>query len=511
MSTHPCDSDRGQAMLVLLVATVLVTVISVALVGLMNTDMSHASVQYAVSRSFYIAQAGLGEAMANVVAASDPAGEATPEAGVTAPYGGGQFTYWVDAGPATGCGAGLKTLEALGRVGWLGRMIPTRVRACAAPGAPFLAALFGESRVEFQGASRVYLAPYDVGSPGGGGNLGSFAEVNFPDQNVRLNALSEETGDTVALRGTTILDYTLFGFPTRPVYNPAPTSEPKPWILTTFGDLIKAQPAAGPIPNRCGTRFACVTVADRMTDVQNVGDLREEAYMRHVYVKSFREEVLPPLALDAAQFQARAAQNPANAPLNRDAGLSDKVDALYSTMQFYKIVFYLASHPEQSLHGTVYIDGSFDFSQSVSLGGTSGDVTLAVGGDLTIGKNVAVANRHDLTTVAGRRTPAIVVLGARTPVDLPVQTCGPRVNWSGALVMCAGSTLVVDGLIYTQDGMAVEPGASLDQVGAMYHGNRGTANPGFTIRDATLVLRFDPLALSAFGKGATLLSWQQLH
>src|SRR5207302_429671 len=154
MSTHPCDSERGQAMLVLLVATVLVTVISVALVGLMNTDMSHASVQYAVSRSFYIAQAGLGEAMANVFAASDPVGEATPEAGVTAPYGGGQFTYWVDAGPAAGCGAGLKTLEALGRVGSLGRMIPTRVRACAVPGAPFLAALFGESRVEFQGASR---------------------------------------------------------------------------------------------------------------------------------------------------------------------------------------------------------------------------------------------------------------------------------------------------------------------------------------------------------------------
>jgi len=511
MSAHPDDAERGQAMLALLIGTVLVTVISVALVGLMNTDMSHAAVQYAVSRSFYIAQAGLGEAMADMVAAADPAAEATPEAGVTAPYGGGQFTYWVDAGPAAGCGAGLKTLEALGRVASLGRIIPARVRACAMPGAPFLAALFGVSRVEFQGASRIYLAPYDVGSPGGGGNVGSFAEVNFSDQSVRLNALSEEGGDTVTLRGTTVLDYTLFGFPTRPVYNPSPTSEPAPWILTAFGDLIKAQPAAGPIPNRCGTRFACVTVADRLTDVQNVGDLREGAYMRHVYVKSFREEVLPPLALDPAPFRARAAQNPANAALNRSAGLADKADALYTTMQFYKIVFYLASHPEQSLHGTVYIDGSFDFSQSVSLGGTSGDVTLAVGGDLTIRKNVTVANRHDLSTVAGRRTPAIVVLGARIPVDLPVETCGPRVNWSGAFVMCAGSTLVVDGLIYTQDGMAVLPGASLDQVGAMYHSTRGTGNPGFTIRDATLILRFDPLALSAFGKGAAMLSWQQLH
>ena len=81
---------------------------------------------------------------------------------------------------------------------------------------------------------------------------------------------------------------------------------------------------------------------------------------------------------------------------------------------------------------------------------------------------------------------------------------------SGRLVMCDGSTLVVDGMIYTQDGMAVGPKASVDQVGAMYHNNRGTPNPGFTTRDATVVLRFDPLALAAFGKGAALLSWEQL-
>jgi len=51
----------------------------------------------------------------------------------------------------------------------------------------------------------------------------------------------------------------------------------------------------------------------------------------------------------------------------------------------------------------------------------------------------------------------------------------------------------------------------VDQVGAMYHDNRGTANPSFSAQDATLVLRFDPLALSAFGTGLAILSWQQLH
>src|SRR5690349_15060433 len=130
-------------MLALLVAATFVTVISVSLVRLMTTDIGHGSIQYAVSRSYYIAQAGLSEAAAHVFASADPVTDATAAAGVTVSYGGGQFAYWVDAGPATGCEAGLKTLEAAGKVEALGRTIPTRVRACAIPGVPFLAALFG--------------------------------------------------------------------------------------------------------------------------------------------------------------------------------------------------------------------------------------------------------------------------------------------------------------------------------------------------------------------------------
>src|SRR5207245_5631953 len=160
--------ERGQIMLALLLAAILITVISVSLISIMNTDLSHASIQYAVARSFYIAQAGLEEAKAHLFAAADPAADATPAEGVTESYGGGQFTYWIDAGPATGCDPGLKTLEVLGQSTALGRRIPTRVQACAVPGVPVLLALFGVSRVEFQGASRTYLAPYAVGRPGGG-------------------------------------------------------------------------------------------------------------------------------------------------------------------------------------------------------------------------------------------------------------------------------------------------------------------------------------------------------
>ena len=504
--------ERGQAMLALLVAATLVTVISVSLVGLMNTDMSHAALQYALSRSYYIAQAGLEEATAHVFAAADPVTDATPAAGVTAPYGGGQFTYWVDAGPATGCEAGLKTLEAMGQVEALGRIIPTRVRACAVPGIPFLAALFGVSRVEFQGASQTYLAPYEVGTPGGGGNLGSFTEINLAGNDVRLNALSENATDLVATREGTFPDYTLFGFSTRPQYNPTPADEPTPWILSVFGDLIKAQPTAGLIPNPCGTPRACVTVGNNITDVPGVTELREANYLRHVYVRRLREEVVPPLSLDPTLFQRQAEQNTANAALNKLVGLAGKNDSRYSLREMYWIMSYLAMHPGQYLQGTIYVDGTLILPLSMNLGGPSGNATLAVGGDLIIYNERTLTITHDLTTVRGRRTPGIVVFGTPALSPTPTLMCGGQhVTGSGRLVMCEGSTLIVDGLVYTQDGMVIQPQASVDQIGAMYNNNRNTSNPSFTTRDATVVLRFDPLALSTFERGMAVLSWQELH
>ncbi len=134
-------------------------------------------------------------------------------------------------------------------------------------------------------------------------------------------------------------------------------------------------------------------------------------------------------------------------------------------------------------------------------------------GDLIIDKKLALADRHDLSTAAGRRMPGIIVFGAPEPDGRPTDVCEghQHVNGSGRLVMCEESTLTVDGLIYTRDGMAIEPKGYVDQVGAMYHNNRETPNPSFTLKNATMVLRFDPLALSAFGKGIAVLSWQQLH
>jgi DedD protein len=503
------SDERGLALITLLVTVMIVTMISLSLVGLMSTDMTHASIQYAVARSFFIAQAGLEEAKLQISASADPAAYATPAEGVTESYGSGQFTYWVDPGtrPETACGTGLQTLEAVGRVAHLSRMISTRVRACGVGGAPFLTALFGVSRIQLQGAaSRLYLAPYQVGRPGGGGNVGSFTEINFADTFVRVNSVSEVAGDTVTLRDGRLLDYMLFGFSTAPRYDPIPMNDPTPWILSAFGDIIKAQPATGPAPNPCGTPYACVTVGNGITDIKRIASLREANYARYVYMNNIREEVLPRLALDPETYRSQAARNMANADINQRLGLPQR-DAVYGPQELYQIVAYLEANPSKGLRGTVFVDGSFPFTRSVNVG----DVTLAVKGDLFIGGKVRVAIRHDLSTAPGRRTPGIVVFGSRVPSGRSVEDCeGELANGSGRLVLCEGSMLTVDGLVYTHDGMAVHPQAYVDQVGAMYHDNRGTANPSFSAQDATVVLRFDPLALSAFGQGVAILSWQQL-
>jgi hypothetical protein len=499
--------ECGMAMITLLVTLMIVTMISLSLVGFMNTDMTHASIQYAVTRSFFIAQAGLEEAKHQLFAAADPSTYATPPEGVTESYGSGQYTYWVDAGPQT-CGVGLQTLEAVGRVAYLSRTFSTRVRACGVAGAPFLAALFGVSRIQFQGAaSRLYLAPYLIGTPGGGGNLGSFTEINFGDDFVRVNAVEDMAGATVTLRDGRFLDYMLFGFSTSPHTDPTPIADPAPWILSAFGDIIKAQPTTGPAPNPCGTPYACVTVGNRMADVKRVADLRGADYLRYVYMNRIREETLPRLALDPETFRAQAMHNTGNAAINKKLGLPQS-DSVYKPQQFYEIVANLEADPSTSLQGTVYVDGSFPFTRGVNLG----DITLAVGGDLVIADKAAVTIRHDLSTVAGRRTPGIVVFGSRVPNERSAEDCeGERLNRSGRLVLCEGSALAVDGLVYTQDGMAIHSQASVDQVGAMYHDNRDTANPSFSVQDATVVLRFDPLALSVFGRGVAILSWQQVH
>ncbi len=549
--------ESGLALITVLVITILATGIGIALVGLMNTDMTHAGVQHAKTRSFYVAQAGLEAAKAAMFATTDPVGFTTPPEGVSAAYGGGGYTFWVDAGPASGCGDGLKTLEATGEVAYLTFTISSRVRACGVPGAPFLTALFGVSLVEARGAtSRTYVAPFSVGTPGNprGGNIGSFTEINFPDNGLRLNAVSEACAaspalcsnpDYVTLRNPSgpgtieIEDYRLFGFGSDPTYEINPNVDATPWILADFGDIVKAQPAEGPLSNRCGTPYACVTTCSPVkitcSDIQSLADLRLEENGRHLYMASMPYAViprmcdpaLPQFCLDPEDFRIMAQANTSNGAINEAAGLVGKLDSVYDVPQFESVVSYLAAGncPPRCLQGTIFVDtfrssncagspsGCFAFNESVNLGGYTGNVTLAISGDLVIKGNIEIRNQHDLATVEGRRTPGILVFGLTSPRTGESNICkGETSNGSGRLIMCGGDQqmLIADGFMFTRDGMFVGAQGKVDLIGGMYHDNRGTSNPSYENGNSQVVVRFDPLSMSWFDTGVTIVSWQQL-
>src|SRR5262249_22419272 len=151
--------------------------------------------------------------------------------------------------------------------------------------------------------------------------LGSFTEINFAENDVQLNAVNNGIGNSVTLRDGRFLDYELFGFPAPPRYDPTPMTDPAPWILAAFGDIIKAQPTTGPVPNPCGALHACLTAGNGMTDIKRIADLRDTNYRPHVYMNRIREETLPPLALSPEAFRAQAAQNTANGDLNKKLGI----------------------------------------------------------------------------------------------------------------------------------------------------------------------------------------------
>src|SRR3989304_7351536 len=88
--------EEGLAVLPVLVVVAIISAIGFGLVGVMNTDITHATIQGAISRSYFVTQAGLQDAIVQLKAnplyrpAASPAGVA-PQT-----FGGGQFWLWVE-------------------------------------------------------------------------------------------------------------------------------------------------------------------------------------------------------------------------------------------------------------------------------------------------------------------------------------------------------------------------------------------------------------------------------
>src|SRR3970282_2708711 len=87
--------EEGMTVVPVLVFVAIISAIGFGLVGVMNTDITHATIQGAVSRSYFVTQAGLQDAIVQLKAnplyrtAAYPAGVA-PQT-----FGGGQVWLWV--------------------------------------------------------------------------------------------------------------------------------------------------------------------------------------------------------------------------------------------------------------------------------------------------------------------------------------------------------------------------------------------------------------------------------
>ncbi len=517
--------EDGLAILPVLVVTLIVSIIGIAMVGMMNTDITHATIQGAVSRSFFVAQAGVQEAIVRLKA--DPlyrtAGYPAPVPADGFGGGGGQFWIWVED-----YAEDMVQITVRGRATMGGRTVPSEIRATALVGPPISFGLFGVSTVGAQGAnSRTYLAPWQPFGPGmpRGPNMGSFRDINFQDTGTRLNAVSETSIETVALRDGTFNDWELYGFSSRPVYSPDPGVDPLPWILGAFGDIVKAQPDVGASPHACTplTYYACLTVQNGSADVGTIDQLRLGENVRHVYMSRVRRRILPVATLASEPIRQEALANAANTAVNQAAGItSTPGDSVYSANDFHCLLAYMNSNPGQQIRGTIYVQGDAQIGGNIRadcIGGNRNyfleddlaivDGTLAVEGDLRLENNASLTIRHDITNPDPE-----VAAAARKKIALAAI---PRGSSTGRLILAGGGQqkFTVDGLVYTSDGMEVGQQALVDIIGAMYHNSAGGTRPSFQNDNGTTVLRYDPLAgarlRSSPGIGVEILSWQQLR
>lgn len=515
--------EAGITVLPALAVVLLISALGFGLVGVMNTDITHATIQGVVSRAHFVTQAGLQEAIVRLKA--NPlyrtAAYPTGVAGTGFGGGGGQFWIWVED-----YAEDTVTITVRGRATSAGRTVVGEVRAVALVGPPVTFGLFGVSTVMAQGAtSRTYLAPWRPSGPGipRGPNMGSFFDINFQDVGIRLNAVSENGVDTITLRDGTFNDWELYGFTSRPSYN---SSDPLPWILSAFGDIVKAQPDSGGGSHPCTppTSFACLTVQNSSTDIGTMYDLRETENLGHVYMSRVRQRILPVATLDPAPILADATANTANGTVHTAAGIAH-TNAVYTAGEFLCLLAYVEANPDTVVSGTLYVTGDVQVggNTKISCGGGPSkptslednlvltDGTLAIEGNLTMENNSTLTIQHDIYNA----DPAIAD-AARQRIALALFPGGGANSW-GRLIMEGGSQqkFVADGLVYTADGMEIGPQALVDLIGAMYHNSPDNVRPSFENQNAAVVIRYDPLAGtrlgSASGIGVTILSWQQLR
>lgn len=501
-------SEHGMAMIALLAMILVITVIGVAMVGYVNSDITLAGIQGDVSRAHYVADGGLRAAAEQL--STVPAFRGNGNGTITVEPGTGTFAYTVTDPPWSGPDAGIVQIESAGTYGRYTR----RVFALVQFGATAYG-IFGYNGVLIEGAggapARTYLAPYARSGPGP--DIGSFKEINIKDTGVRVNYL---IGYNLTLQDGNWFDYSLFGFGSLPAYDS--NSPTIPAVLEgRFGQIVQAGfvgssdfadlTVRNSSANKCpDSIFSCEM------DVLRGPVPKGGENMTNLFMSEITKRLDNVSTVSREGIRAEAEANTANAQINANLGYG-AAGAVYTPEQFECVMWYLARNPNEGIKGQIYVTGTVNIGGSPRAGqctdrgyasknsdpvlrnleikadGETRPALLAVyGGDVIVQNNnrLTIGNVND--SFSGQ-----VVRGGLFAFSTSTA--------NGRITLGSSSVLRAIGLAYTQNGIQVGPTAVLDLIGLSYNDisdrSRPSMNPpSFRNWNGTVVIRFDPRSTS---------------
>lgn len=458
-------SQRGAALLIVLLMLLGIAGICSSLIWLMNQQQTLAGLRARRAAATSVAEAGVHRALAILEGAS--AGAAPGGTGPGRLWRPVDYTETLEIGPRAGRFSLTITDDADGGVvitstGELAGAT-RRLRARTYLTSPaLLVALYGAGAVRFQGPpTATYIVPYGLGlGDRPWVHIAAGREVWFARPDVIIN---QKPGPVEVGAGPVDL-----------VQNTA--------------QLVSLEVGPARIMLASGSDF---TIGGRRI---RVGTQQLRSIGLNAQGVTVRTETLPPMpAVDAAYYQRLAVANRSNAALNVSAGehagnadLARKRDSLYSPEEFDQIQAYLAGLSRDSLlRGVVYIKGAVLLPERQRL--RISDGALITEGAIYISREAFLEVTHSSTT---RALPGLV---AQDP---------------GLIVINESARVRIHGLVYASRSVAVDDGAQVDIVGALLAGD-----PDLSFRNSggRVVIRYDPAVLGTPGMkvpaGAAIVGW----
>lgn len=450
------EPQRGQALVIVLVVTLVLQVAAWAFLSGMFVELRLAGGGTRSLAALHLADAGLRKTLWTLESELSTASDSPEGAEPNQELGSGTFAVeTVEPLPN-----GLIALVVRGDVAGTVRRVKALVRA----GPEALGySLFVRQMATFEGEARTYVVPCRAGASGcrRGGHLAAGEGVRFVNSGITFN---EYRGDSLTLREGDIADASILG--SAAASNPA----------LGFVDIV----LAGDSQLRFGAETSAISLVDlrRRISGLGIGNVRHRGPVQEPVIDVARYRLL------AEANTANAAMNSAAANLGRQPSLRIKTHSRYTEEEFIDLLDYIQGQPSRTLQGVVFVDGNVLLKEENRV--VIVDGALVVKGDIEVTPGARLEIRHGDTS---RTLPGMLVVGPRN-------------------ILLEQATIVVDGLIFSGGDVHVLGGV-LDVAGAVVAQN-------YLGRGGTAVIRYDAAVLSTVGlhragRGlGELMSWQEL-